>query len=367
MVDSLRIISGAPLDLNTTFNGSSQTNLLATGSANNYLESLDSTVIQFKIKVRTSLFLYDFKNTIIGQAVTEQSVTMVDSSNTGLNPNPDGDKNPYNNNVPTVVSFIPNMLFGITKVGEIKVSDNNAVDVTYTISVHNLGNDTLRNVTVKDSLFNNTIKSPATYSIKFAPSAFGGGLVANSSYDGKSNINLLNSTQSKLYPNSVSSIYFTIRVIPGQITSISNSAYGTAEAIFIDTTVLSDSSNAGTNPDANGNNICNEASDNAPTVLLVPSTQTLFIPEGFSPDGDNINDYFVINGLSTDGNNPITIFNRWGNKVYQNGNYDNTWDGTPNVSGTLGKQKLPPGTYYYVLEMKGSGKKPITGFVVIQY
>ena len=75
----------------------------------------------------------------------------------------------------------------------------------------------------------------------------------------------------------------------------------------------------------------------------------------------------VIQGLPTNGENSITIFNRWGNRVYFHSNYNNAWDGHPNIAGTLGKDKLPQGTYYYILDIKGSGLKPITGYIVLQY
>jgi gliding motility-associated-like protein len=92
----------------------------------------------------------------------------------------------------------------------------------------------------------------------------------------------------------------------------------------------------------------------------------LFVPQAFTPDGDGKNDLFVINGLPSGGNNSFQVFNRWGSKVYGKSNYDNTWDGRPNVSGASG-DRLPQGTYYYILEFKGTDLKPMTGFIVIQY
>ena len=64
----------------------------------------------------------------------------------------------------------------------------------------------------------------------------------------------------------------------------------------------------------------------------------------FTPNGDGINDRWLI----TDGNCLISVraqvFNRYGSRVFESPNYDNTWDGT-----YTGKP-LPDGTYYYVLE-----------------
>jgi len=71
----------------------------------------------------------------------------------------------------------------------------------------------------------------------------------------------------------------------------------------------------------------------------------------FSPDGDNINDVFVI-GIDhlLDGNeNTVTIYNRWGDVINSYGNYNNidiAWDGT-NHSGTT----VSPGTYFYTVEI----------------
>ncbi|MFN5912403.1 MAG: gliding motility-associated C-terminal domain-containing protein, partial [Bacteroidota bacterium] len=51
------------------------------------------------------------------------------------------------------------------------------------------------------------------------------------------------------------------------------------------------------------------------------------IPEAFTPDGDGINDFFVIEGIELFENNNISIFNRWGNIVYETSDYQNDWNG----------------------------------------
>jgi gliding motility-associated-like protein/uncharacterized repeat protein (TIGR01451 family) len=292
------------------------------------------------------------------------SVFVLDSSQIGLDPDPDLDLDPTNNNIPTPIQFTPNLFFGLTKSAELskKLSDN-TYDITYTITVHNLGNDTLKNITVKDSLFANTIKYPASYTMKSGPVTIGS-LSANALFNGNSDINLLIPSASVLPPGNVNTIIFTINVNPDTVTIFKNSAYGTA--LSTNSTTVSDTSNAGNNPDINGNGIWNEAADNVPTIVIIPNTN-FFIPEGFSPNGDNKNDVFVIKGLPLNVDNVLTVFNRWGNKVYQKSNYDNTWNGNPNVNGTLGTEKLPPGTYYYIIEFKGGDLKTTNGFVVLQY
>jgi gliding motility-associated-like protein len=73
----------------------------------------------------------------------------------------------------------------------------------------------------------------------------------------------------------------------------------------------------------------------------------------FSPNGDGINETFVIEGLETSPDNELFIFNRWGVEVFSMKNYDNSFDGTSQGRGTIAEDnKLPVGTYYYVLKLK---------------
>jgi gliding motility-associated-like protein len=85
------------------------------------------------------------------------------------------------------------------------------------------------------------------------------------------------------------------------------------------------------------------------------------IPDGFSPNGDGVNDFFTIVGLDKYERLEIVIFNRWGSIVYSDDNYNNKWDGYANVKLSLGEQ-LPNGTYYYVLTIKDTGEV-IKGYV----
>jgi len=57
-----------------------------------------------------------------------------------------------------------------------------------------------------------------------------------------------------------------------------------------------------------------DLSNNMASVTTYPTD--FFIPEGFSPNGDNINDLFVIRGIVNYPDNKLIIYNRWGNKVY---------------------------------------------------
>ncbi|MDI1355423.1 MAG: gliding motility-associated C-terminal domain-containing protein, partial [bacterium] len=354
-------ISGTGLNLNAAFDGI--TNFSLTTASSSTMAAGASASFSFTVKIKTTSFYKPYYNSVVGVVKNGIGATVRDTSNVGFDTSPQ-------KNVPTSVTFTPYVSFGLTKEGGVAIQNNNSLDISYTISVHNLGNDTLKHIVVKDSLLA-TVQQPANFSLKSGP-VTGGGLTANSTFDGIYDLNLL-SSENILPPGAVGKVSFVINVFPDTVTRLINSAYGTARyrpyATSLGFLTVSDLSNAGTKPDANNNGNCNEPSDNEPTVLMLPPTYTLFIPEGFSPDGDNINDLFVIKGLPRGSNSSLTIFNRWGNRVFYAENYSETtpWDGTPNIAGTFGKEKLPQGTYYYVLEMKGSENRSVTGFIVLQY
>ncbi|MEN9686396.1 MAG: hypothetical protein RLZZ28_2182 [Bacteroidota bacterium] len=67
----------------------------------------------------------------------------------------------------------------------------------------------------------------------------------------------------------------------------------------------------------------------------------------FTPNGDGINDRFVIKNLDQYPVNKLQVFDRTGKVLYERNNYTNDWDGT--VSGAL----LTKDTYFYVLSVKG--------------
>lgn len=90
--------------------------------------------------------------------------------------------------------------------------------------------------------------------------------------------------------------------------------------------------------------------------------------DAFSPNGDGINDSWVIQGITQFPNNHVQIFNRWGNLVYQVRGYDNkanVWQGQSTEGIVFGKNEVPDGGYFYVIEL-GDGSKRISGFVVVR-
>jgi gliding motility-associated-like protein len=90
--------------------------------------------------------------------------------------------------------------------------------------------------------------------------------------------------------------------------------------------------------------------------------------DAFSPNGDGINDVWIIQGITRFPNNHVQIFNRWGNLVYQVRGYDNSanaWLGQSTEGITFGKNEVPDGGYFYVIDL-GDGSERLSGFVVIR-
>ncbi|MCO5259408.1 MAG: gliding motility-associated C-terminal domain-containing protein [Crocinitomicaceae bacterium] len=88
----------------------------------------------------------------------------------------------------------------------------------------------------------------------------------------------------------------------------------------------------------------------------------LTIPEGFSPNGDGINDFFEIPEI-TQFEAKLKVWNRWGEVVFKSDKYRNEWDGTCSAGLCMGNDNLPEGTYYYKLTI---GKYDYTGFLTLK-
>ena len=81
------------------------------------------------------------------------------------------------------------------------------------------------------------------------------------------------------------------------------------------------------------------------------------IPNAFSPNGDLDHDKWVFGNITNDNVTEVKVFDRNGQIVYTNYNYDNSWDGT------RGGQPLPMGTYYYIIKINKIYS--LTGWVLI--
>lgn len=70
---------------------------------------------------------------------------------------------------------------------------------------------------------------------------------------------------------------------------------------------------------------------------------SIMIPNVITPNGDGMNDYFVVYNIEAFLSNEFIVYNRWGKKVYEKFNYRNDWNGGG----------LPDGTYYVIIRGHG--------------
>lgn len=93
-------------------------------------------------------------------------------------------------------------------------------------------------------------------------------------------------------------------------------------------------------------------------IHITEQCPEVFIPNTFTPNSDGINDVWDVQGL--DASALIKIFNRYGAMIYQSRGYALAWDGR------YGGQKLPTGTYYYIINAKNN-TQTFSGSVTILY
>jgi gliding motility-associated-like protein len=212
---------------------------------------------------------------------------------------------------------------------------------TYTVVVRNTRPETITNLSLKDDL-SKVFTAPMSFVVTGYTAS--GTLVRSVNYDGRSNIDLV-TTASTLVGYGKDSVTISVTVNPnGFVGDVNNIAdvtaltkWGNVSRQSIDT-VLSGGR-------ISGAGLANKVA--IPRIDLV-------IAGGFSPNRDGIDDKFII--LRPGGSTiQLKIFNRWGNVVYQNNNYQNEWDGR-GIGNMLG-QDLPAGTYYYsVMAILPSGE-----------
>ncbi len=94
------------------------------------------------------------------------------------------------------------------------------------------------------------------------------------------------------------------------------------------------------------------------TVTVGPP---LIIYEGITPNGDGVNDTWIISGIQRFDASVVTVYDRWGQRVFRSTGYAQPWDGTNKGNA------LPMGAYFYVIELNSFEVEipPITGVISI--
>lgn len=247
----------------------------------------------------------------------------------------------------------PKEMIGVNKLvkGWTRLNPN-LFEIEYAIQVVNMGTHDLVEVRIVDSLdkvFKNGAVIVGKPDIKAIDPSTGSEMVwgIDTSYTGKgATSELLIPAKSLLLAGQSRAVIVKIKV---DFTNAQDSVYfntALVMALDINGNRCVDKSANGNWPDMNQNEDPTDDTEATPVVLssLRGSDNDIFIPEGFSPNSDGINDFFVIR---KPGNlrASVEIYNRWGGLVYKTEDYKNDWNG-----GIIAQTNVPAGTYFYVIK-----------------
>jgi gliding motility-associated-like protein len=219
--------------------------------------------------------------------------------------------------------------------------------VTYVFLIHNQGRIPAHSLQLFDTL-SKVFTSPATFSVSSVTAS--GSLVANTAFDGVGATNLLlaGSTLAvkktdtitlvlNVVTNSREGYYYNNAFVRGILNGSNNRQY----------LINNQSVDGITPPDPAARPVA------TPVALTASKYQ---MPQGFSPNGDGVNDRLIIGNVGATDNAALWIFNKQGILVYRNANYKNDWDGISNQGGPGQNQRVEDGTYFYkiiITEMTG--------------
>ena len=199
----------------------------------------------------------------------------------------------------------------------------------YTLTLHNDSPNTINNVQLEDNLDDVFNSKGCTYTVTNISAT--GTLIANGLYNGSGNIKTL-IAGSSLASGQLDSINIEVNVNTHGLSDtllVFNQAILNGKAVFGDFTMKSHANNTTT--------LANPTQTDIPVLKVI-------IPDGFSPNGDGINDQFTITHEPST-KLDIEIFNRNGYSVYKSSDYQNDWGGK-GIGSFLGGSDLTEGTYY---------------------
>ena len=101
---------------------------------------------------------------------------------------------------------------------------------------------------------------------------------------------------------------------------------------------------------------CGESSSS----VFVRVYKKLTLVNTFTPNGDGINDYWNIKNIDDYPKAIVSIFNRYGQSVFESKGYPKPWDGTYNGG------NLPAGTYYYLINLNEDSLPEQSGWIFIK-
>jgi large repetitive protein len=320
-----------------------------------------------------------FSNVAIGRAIGSDSARYSDVSTNGNNPDTNGDKDPSNDNVATPVQLkstipsVPSIGIALAAVTDTIPLADSTCNVTLVMTVRNYANVNLRKVNLCHNLEKTIGTSVESWRLVGLPRVIKGNVRINPLFNGNTDSTLVKADSSFLAIADTIQIAYLINIKRPVSDTIFTQALAKAVSATDSTRIFSDLSTNGINPDVNGDGKAEEAVLTPIICKGAVQLSSIFIPQGFSPNGDGQNDRFVIQGVKPTEQVELIVFNRYGGVVYANQDYKNDWSGASNqgVKVIGDGQGLPDGTYFYCVtrSLRADGTKvdlkPIVKYITI--
>jgi uncharacterized repeat protein (TIGR01451 family) len=282
------IVDPGTLVLDSAYDGSANTGILAAGSS---LASSATAQIQLVVEVTTESdqgFGYGaYQNQAVARATSPAGLVITDLSDDGTDPDPNGNSDPgeAGEDDPTAIVIGGSPVIGIAKKAYV-----NGTAVIFEFAIENLGDVTLSNVVLRDSL--NPVFGSGNYSIISQPSQVAGpGTLALSSqffgfsvFDGVVLGGFLRPGETEV-----------VRTIVN-ITNVTDQGNGfgvyfngvTVTAAGPDGTSVMDLSDDGVNPDPNGNGNPGDMGEDDPTQIIIGDEAILGVAKDASVSGQQV-------------------------------------------------------------------------------
>ncbi len=91
--------------------------------------------------------------------------------------------------------------------------------------------------------------------------------------------------------------------------------------------------------------VTDSAGCTASDTMILDVVPSIWFPDGFTPNGDAVNDTWVIDYIFLFPECEVEVYNRWGELLFRSVGYNTPWDGR------YDNKDLPVGTYYYIIKL----------------
>ena len=279
------LISGpGTINVNTSFNGDTDTNLLASNST---LASGATAAVQLRVTVASTTAVYS--NSVVASATAPGDAPVTDESVAGNDPDKNGNNDPTDDTSATEISISDTARLGLAQ--NVVISDQGGeFIISFELLGENLGTTDLSNISLTHDLVNTF--GADNYVIVSAPqfTSHPGSIVLNAGFDGSTNTDLFASAT--LDAGATFSLEFSVAVPRPADPDEEGAGEFESQAVIQGTTpsgaAISDLSDDALVVDQNNNGLATESSENDPTIINLFDIPLIGSALSTTVDGDDV-------------------------------------------------------------------------------